>query len=308
MKDDLAEEVGRMIGYETIVPTAPLAPARVPPSNDERAFHHRVRDMAAAQGFTEVYNYSFVSEEQVRAFGLNPEDHVQVANPIAADQNLLRSSLLPGIWKNIADNARHFDSFRLFEIGREIHKDQEVPHLAAAIYGKETSLLELKRLAECLLATITVKPAQPRAYEHPQRSGDLYHGQTRVGRLFEFHPRMIESGRAAVLDLDLAVLEKLQPPIARYQPLRRFPTSAFDITAVVPPRTLIGEVESAIPRSAEILSVEFLREFETPDARRSLSFRITAGASDRTLSSEEVTAIRARAIEALQSRGYELKI
>src|SRR5262249_12916677 len=150
----------------------------------------------------------------------------------------------------------HFDSFRLFEVGREIHKDKEVPHLAAAIFGKETSLLELKRLAESLLTGLSVSPAQPHPYEHPQRAGDLYHGNTRVGRLFEFHPRMIESGRAAVLDLDLAVLEKLQPAVARYQPLRRFPTSAFDITAVVPARMLIAEVESAIPRSAEILSVE----------------------------------------------------
>jgi phenylalanyl-tRNA synthetase beta chain len=314
IKDDLAEEVGRMIGYGSITPTAPLAPARVPPSNEERAFHHHVREMAAAQGFTEIYNYSFLSEEQARAFGLNPDDHVQVANPIAADQNLLRSSLLPGIWKNIRDNTRHFDSFRLFEIGREIHKTEEIPHLAAAIYSKEeTGLLELKRLADCLLrgiqlGAIKVRPAEPRAYEHPQRAADLYYSDTRIGRLFEFHPRMIDTGRAAVLDLDLAQLQKLQPAVARYRPLRKFPTSAFDITAVVPPRTLIADIESAIPCQPEILSVDFLRDFTSPDSSRNISFRIIAGASDRTLSSDEVRAIRAQVIDALRTLGYELKV
>jgi phenylalanyl-tRNA synthetase beta chain len=308
IKDDLLEEVGRMIGYDTIPLQAPLSPARVPPRNEEREFHHRVREMAAAQGFTEVYNYSFVSEEQARAFGLEPVGHVQVTNPIVSDQNFLRASLLPGIWKNIRDNAKNFDSFRLFEIGREIHPDREVPHFVAAIYAKDdgkAGLLELKRLAECLVERVTVRPARPRRYEHPQRAADVK-SLVPVGRLFEFHPAMIEGGRATVLDLDLGDLYERHRPAGRmYQPLRRFPTSAFDVTVAVPARTSIGEVQAGIPRPAGILSVEFLREFTLPDGRRSLSYRITAGASDRTLSSDEAGAIRAGVIEALTRLGWE---
>src|SRR5262249_39820704 len=60
IKDDLVEEVGRMIGYGSITPTAPLVPAVVPPRDEERAFHHGVRELVAAEGFTEVYNYSFL--------------------------------------------------------------------------------------------------------------------------------------------------------------------------------------------------------------------------------------------------------
>jgi phenylalanyl-tRNA synthetase beta chain len=316
IKDDLLEEVGRMIGYDTIPLQAPLSPARVPPPNPEREFHHRVREMAAAQGFTEVYNYSFVSEEQARAFGLEPDGHVQVTNPIVSDQNFLRASLLPGIWKNIRDNAKNFDSFRLFEIGREIHPDREVQHLVAAIYAKDdgpnpgkAGLLELKRLAECLLPGVGVHADQARGYEHPQRTAILTSpvagGGVNVGRLFEFHPKMIEAGRAAVLDLNLGELFDLQKDDARYHPLRRFPTSAFDITVAVPARTTIGQVYDAIPRPPETIAVEFLREFTLPDGRRSLSYRVTAGASDRTLSSEEAGAIRANVIEALTRLGWE---
>ena len=65
-------------------------------------------------------------------------------NPIAAGQELLRTSLLPGIHRNIVENARHFDEFRLFEIGHEIHKrgggkPEERPHLMAALYAKTTA-------------------------------------------------------------------------------------------------------------------------------------------------------------------------
>ncbi len=116
---------------------------------------------------------------------------------------------------------------------------------------------------------------------------------------------MIETGRAAVLDLDLHQLFDLQADSTRYQQLRRFPTSAFDITVAVPARTAIGQVQSAIPKHSEILTVEFLREFELPDGRRSLSYRITAGAAERTMSSDEAGSIRTAVIEALTRLGYE---
>jgi len=313
IKDDLVEEVGRMIGYDSITPVAPLTPARVPPGNPERAFHHQVREMAAAQGFTEVFNYSFVSEEQVRAFGLDPAEHMRVANPIASDQNLLRASLLPGILRNVLDNAKNFESFRLFEIGREIHPDREVPHFTAALYAKDdgvAGLLELKRVAECLLAGVVVRPAAARTYEHPQRAADVVYEETRVGRLFEFHPRMVETGRAAVLDLDLTVLESLQPATPTYRALRRFPTSAFDLSVVVPGRMLSGDIEAQLVALAgdSLVAIAFLREFKLPDGSRSLSYRLTVGSNDRTLASEEVGSIRGRIIDGMRAAGFELKV
>src|SRR5262249_42027872 len=151
--DDLVEEVGRMVGYDSITPRAPLVPASVPPDNPERRFQHDVRRLFADLGFTEVYNYSFLSEEAVRAFGLDPAGHLRVTNPIASDQALMRTSLLPGILSNIVENAKHRESFRLFEIGLEIHPrpldlPKEEPHLAAAIYERrgdgEAGLFEIK--------------------------------------------------------------------------------------------------------------------------------------------------------------------
>jgi phenylalanyl-tRNA synthetase beta chain len=312
IKDDLVEEVGRMIGYGSIEPTPPLVPARVPPSNSRREFHHRVRAMATAQGFTEVYNYSFVSEEMARAFSL--ENQVRVANPIASDQNLLRSSLLPGIWRNVKDNARHFETFRLFEIGNEVFPNGEVPHFVSALYAKDdgvAGLLELKRLAACLLHGCEIRPSnEPKPYEHPQRAADVVLDQAVIGRLFEFHPRMVEAGRAAVLDLDLTLLESLQPETTRYTPLRRFPSSAFDLSVVAASRDLIGNVEAQLRTlsGTDLLSIHFQREFVAPDETRTLSYRLSVGAPDRTLSSEEVAAIRLRIIEGMRGQGYELKV
>ena len=302
IKEDLVEEIGRMIGYDNITPVAPLSPARVPPANPERALHHRVREMAAAQGFTEVYNYSFITEESARLFGFK--------SLVQTGHDYLRPSLLPGILKNILDNARHFDSFRFFEIGNEVHHDHEEAHFVAVIFSKDTELLELKRLADCLLPGIEVRPTTAHPWEHPQRaavvgSPGLRHGvitphvSAGIGRLFEFYPKLVENGRASVLDLNLTLLNL--PHEVRYQPLRRFPESAFDLSFIVPARTLIADVQAAIPRLPEILSVEFLREFALPQ-ERSLTYRITLGAPDRTLTSEEVSAIREQILTTVQFR------
>jgi phenylalanyl-tRNA synthetase beta chain len=322
IKDDLVEEVGRMVGYDSITPRAPLIPSSVPPGNPERKFQHEVRNVFVDEGFTEVYNYSFISEEAARAFGFDPAAHERVANPIASDQALMRTSLLPGIWKNILENSKHKDAFRLFEIGFEIHKrgsglPEEIPHLVAALYDRQgdgsSGLFELKRAAECLMPGARACPAEPRPFEHPARSADIvWKGQT-AGRLFELHPSLVESGRAAVLDLDLRVVWPLSAAEIKYTPIRRYPSSAFDLSVVAGLREHAGDLEASVASFAGPLveSIQFVRQYTgapLEEGRKSVSFRLTVGSPERTLSSEEVGEIRARIIEGMREMGYELRL
>ncbi|MBS1877580.1 MAG: phenylalanine--tRNA ligase subunit beta [Acidobacteria bacterium] len=320
IKDDLVEEVGRMIGYGSITPRPPMVAATVPPTNEERRYHRRVRELMTDEGFTEVYNYSFVSDETAEKFG--HADLVRVSNPIAVGQNLLRKSLIPGVWKNVLDNARHFDSFRLFEIGQEIHKraeglPEETAHLAAAVYAKagdgREGLFELKRVAQCLASTIEVEAGEALAYEHPARTGRLKIGGETVGRLFEFHPSFVETGRAAVLDIDLGALERLLPRMQKYTQIRRLPASAFDLSVITELRRPVGWIERQLTTlgGVDLLAIEFLREYAgapLAEGTKSVSFRLTVGAADRTLSSDEVGVIRARIIDGMRGWNYELRV
>jgi phenylalanyl-tRNA synthetase beta chain len=332
VKEDLAEEVGRMLGYDSITPQAPLIPATVPPGNPERRFQHEVRGVLVDQGFTEVYNYSFLSEEAVLAFGFEPAAHLRVSNPIASDQALMRSSLLPGIRKNILENAKHREAFRLFEIGLEIHKTEqrasasgpgggqlpdEVPHLVAAVYDRTgdgaSGLFEVKRVALCLMREAEAQPVAARPFEHPARAAELrWRGQA-VGRIFELHPTLVETGRAAILDLDLRTLRSLAVADFKYAPVRRYPASAFDLSVIAGARELAGVLETAIRGFAGPLleSTQFLRQYSGPpleEGRKSVSFRLTVGSADRTLSLDEVGAIRAAIIAGMRGLGYELRV
>ncbi|MBI2686242.1 MAG: phenylalanine--tRNA ligase subunit beta [Acidobacteria bacterium] len=312
IKDDLVEEVGRMIGYASIPPQAPSVPSRVPPLEPERAFQRRVRAALTAQGFTEVYNYSFVNEAQAAQFQLPVAEHIRVLNPIAAGQELLRTSLLPNILKNIELNRHNFEHFRLFEIGREIHKragalPEEIPCCAVVLYSKEgdgqIGLFELKRVAGVLMPGCEAKPTEPRPFEHPHRAGTIWWQGAEMGRLFEFHPSMVEAGRAQVLYVNLTAMLAAEPGVQKYTPLRRFPTSDFDITVTVAPRALAGDVlvkakGLGVPN---LVDAAYLYEYaDAAKGTKSLTFRFTLGAADRTLTSEEITAAQEQLRRALQ--------
>jgi phenylalanyl-tRNA synthetase beta chain len=322
IKDDLVEEVGRMVGYVSIPPTAPLLPAAVPPANPERKFQHDVRSLFADIGFTEVYNYSFISEGAARAFGFDPATHVRVGNPIASGQELMRASLLPGVWKNVTENSKHRDSFRLFELGVEIHKrpeglPEEIPHLVAALYEKQgdgaAGLFEAKRAAECLLPDAETRPVEARAFEHPARSAEIWWRGETVGRVFELHPSLIETGRAAMLDLDLRAVRALSARDIKYTAVRRYPGSAFDLSVIAGARELAAKLSAAIRSFGGPLleSIEFVRQYSGPplaEGAKSVSFRLTVGSPERTLSSEEVGAVRAGIIEGMRGLGYDLRV
>jgi phenylalanyl-tRNA synthetase beta chain len=322
LPEDLVEEVGRMIGYDSIPPTPPLVPCAPSYDPPEREFLRAVRRGMVAQGFTEVSNYSFISEEEARRFGFAGEEHVRVLNPIAAGQELMRTSLLPGIHRNILENAKYFDEFRLFEIGHEIHKNaagkpDERQHLMAAIFSKDgdghPGLLELKRTAEGLAPKLHLRPAaSPRSWEHPTRCAELWWNGREIGRIGELHPALVEAGRAAVLDLDLALLQELSPEPAKYTAVRRFPTSAFDLSIVAGERELAGTLELEIRRFGGELTeaVEYVREYRgapLPAGMKSVSFRVVVG-GEKTLSSDEIGAIRNGIIAGLQGLGYELRV
>jgi phenylalanyl-tRNA synthetase beta chain len=316
--EDLVEEIGRMVGYASIVPQAPAVLAAPTPRNLDHEQHRAIRAAMVGQGFTEVSNYSFISDADAAMFGYSTDKLLQVANPIIADQKYMRPALLPGIRRNLADNSRYFTDFRLFEIGRAYHKGaagapKERTHLMAAIYGRETNgtnLLEMKRVGQYVAPGARIMPAKAHGKTmHPERTAHIEIGGQRVGDLYELHPGLLDRGRAAILDLDLDALQALPSQRTPYRPLRRFPTSSFDLSIVAPAHTLVADLENKLRHFAgeSLVSLQFLLIFPLPPDKKSVSFRLTLGADDRTLTAEEVTRTREMVVEGIKAAGYELR-
>src|SRR5215472_3005547 len=316
--EDLVEEIGRMVGYASITPQAPAVLAEPVARNLDHEQQRAIRETFSGQGFTEVSNYSFISDADAEMFGYPTDKLLQVANPIIAEQKYMRLTLLPGIRRNLVDNSRYFTDFRLFEIGRAYSKTGdgkpfERNHLAAAIYGRDTNgtnLLEMKRVSQFLAPDCKIVPAKPRDKNaHPERSAYVEIGGQRFGYLFELHPALLERGRAAILYIHLDALQVISAPAHKYQPLRRFPTSSFDLSIVAGTSEPVANLENQLRHlaGAHLVSLQFLLIFPLPQDKKSVSFRLTVGADDRTLTNEEVTGIREHVVAGIKSAGYELR-
>ena len=325
LKDDLVEEVGRMIGYDCITPTPPLVASLVPPENRLRLFLRQLRLQLVAQGFHEAHNYSFVTEAAFRRFGFAVTDHIAVQNPIASELTHLRASLLPGVFQSILDNVRYQTEFRLFEIGNEIHPQpppalpNEIPHLTAVLYnlrGEARDFFELKRVVESLFNGATLLVADAAVYEHPARAAQIqWRGQI-IGRLFELHPLLSQEerieGRAFIFDIDLNLALSLAPREIRYTPLRKYPTSGFDLSILTTLRAPVESIQQKLSELAgvDLAGIEFLGQYIGPQleaGQKSVTYHLTVGSLDRTLTTDEIAAIRNRIIDGMRANNYELR-
>lgn len=328
LPDDLVEEVGRMVGYGEIAPAAPLIAATVPPPNPMRVYLRKVRAQLSAQGFTETYNYSFVNQADLMRFGYDPERCLSVLNPVASEWTHMRPSLLPGLFNNIVANVRNFSEFRLFEIGHEVTLAPEPPdavsertHGVATTYsaqGDEQDFFELKRVMECLFPEARLTAAEAKIYEHPMRAAEIEWRDSKIGRLFEFHPKLLEregiTGRAVVFDIDMETAAALAASrVFRYTPPRKYPTSGFDLSVICELRLPVSRIRDELTALAgpDLASLDFVRQYAgppLPEGAKSVSYHLEIGALDRTMTTEEVTTIRNRIIQGMRDAGYELRI
>jgi phenylalanyl-tRNA synthetase beta chain len=134
-----------------------------------------------------------------------------------------------------------------------------------------------------------------------------------IGRLSELHPDFVENGRAAILDLDLELLQKLTPTSASYQLIRRFPSSAFDLSVIAPARDLAGALHTRIVEfgGSLIENVEYVREYQgppVPEGCKSVTFRVTAGDPARTLTNPDITELRSAILNGLANLGYDTRV
>jgi phenylalanyl-tRNA synthetase beta chain len=327
VSDDLVEEIGRMVGYEEITPVAPLAASVVPPSDPMRLYLRQIRAQLTAQGFTEVYNYSFVNEAEAKRFLIEGKDHIAIENPIASELAHLRRSLLPGVFRNIVYNVRHFREFRLFEIGKEIHRSHgeglpaEITHIAAALYnaqGDEQDFFELKRVAECLFPSCLLNAVEARAYEHPTRTAEIRWHDCVVGRLFELHPSLLQEegieGRVMLFDVDLETAQKLaERSLVRYTPLRKYPTSGFDLSIVADLKMPVQHIQDELSKLAgpDLAAIDFVRQYAGPpllEGQKSVSYHVEVGALDHTMTNEEMMEIRNHMIQGMRELGFDLRV
>ena len=254
IEEDLIEEVARVIGYENLPTTPPVAPITAKLSPESTRSVHSIRQAMASLGYQETINYSFVDEAWESTL-LNNPDAIRLLNPIASQMNVMRSSVMPSLLNVARFNFdRKAERVCAFEIGRVFLRDPSVgdtdttvagyhqpQRIGAVACGPVTGLswsgkaanvdfFDLKGQLESLLL-----PARP-LFEaclhpmlHPGRSARVMLAGQSIGFIGELHPKWKQAwGFAAApvlfeLELD-SVLSRAVPAFqsfSKYQAVER---------------------------------------------------------------------------------------
>jgi phenylalanyl-tRNA synthetase beta chain len=129
-KEDLSEEVARLVGYDNIPATLPVAPPGRGLTRTQQQKRRVVQALADA-GLTEVLSYPFVSKASNDTFGVAEEGGtrpaLKLANPISEEQGFLRTSILPGLIEVARRNhSRGFRDLALYEAGSVFLPDGKI--------------------------------------------------------------------------------------------------------------------------------------------------------------------------------------
>jgi phenylalanyl-tRNA synthetase beta chain len=326
IEEDLVEELARLHGYDNIPARLPQGSLAILPQNELARSVWRLRRLLAGRDYQEVVNYSFVEAGWEQDFCANREP-VVLANPIASQMGVMRSSLIGGLVANLVNNLnRRIERVRVFETGRCFQRDSQGDQVAGFLQPKRIAALaagpvapeqwglpmrradfyDVKADVEALLAPwLAGFERLDHPALHPGRSASvILHGRV-VGLVGELHPQWVqkyELGTAPVVfELDLDAV--LQQPLPKYREVSRFPAVVRDLALVVdqeqPAQAMLEGLIAAAPAFVrEVVLFDVYQGKGVEPNKKSLAFRVVMQDTEKTLSDGEVDAALVKMIEA----------
>ena len=329
---DLVEEVLRIKGYDEVLPV-PLPRETVisrPAIEPRRRRAELVRRTLAARGLTEAVTFSFLPAPQAERFG-GGEKALRLVNPISADLDQMRPSILPNLLDAARRNAdRGIADVALYELG-PIYRDDTPEGQSNVAGGLRAGALgprdwrqkpgeaDLYAAKEDALAVLAAAGApvdnlqvsdEPPAWFHPGRAGVLRLGPTVLAHFGELHPEILDAfdvtGPVAAFEafIDAVAL----PRATRARPLLKLSVFqsverdfAFIVDRDVPAETLLRAA-----RGVDRKLVTDIRLFDVyegkglPKGKKSLAIAVTLQPRDATLTDAEIEAFSARLVAAIE--------
>ncbi len=252
IEEDFAEEVARLLGYDRVPAEAPRSSVPMLSPAEGRKTRFTLRHALAARAYFEAVNYSFVAEEWERDFAGNASP-VRLANPIASQMSVMRSSLVAGLVATLRENLNRDETrVRLFEIGRcflgETPDFESQPERIAGIaYGGRipeqwgekalnVDFFDVKADLEALAAPHRLEfVAATHPALHPGRCAEVRLGGKSIGHLGELHPRLQQQcdlpQTAVLFEVSCEALLFGNPPA--FAGISRMPSVRRDLAIVV---------------------------------------------------------------------------
>ncbi|MDR2067553.1 MAG: phenylalanine--tRNA ligase subunit beta [Holosporaceae bacterium] len=330
VEEDLIEEILRITGYDS-VPAKKMEDVFVGQNKilHEKQCLAKASRLLASCGLSEAITYSFTKEDYAEAF---QEDNklIHLINPISADLNVMRPSLIPNLLIAAKRSLNYGQSsVEIFEVGNVFYNPYaQERHITGLRTGSahDRSWLQKSRFVDpfdikadafALLdffgiksENVAIEQSAP-SYYHPSRSGSILLKKKKLGHFGELHPKInklfgIAENLVCFELLTAALLDHRSEKI-QYES-KVFPKIVRDFAFVFGARIAVGNIVNAIYKLDQLISsVDIFDYFKLNDAQNSIGVSVTLEAMDRTLTEDDAKEISEKILRYIKTVGGELR-
>ena len=323
---DIAEEVGRLYGYNEI-PTTAFKNSTQGGYSEEMILESKASALCRSLGFSEIITYSFVSPaifDQIRL----PADSslrnaMRIQNPLGEDTSIMRTIAVPSMLDILSrNNAYHNKSVKLYELAKIYlpTEGQPLPEepkmLLLGTYGEGTSFFTLKGQLEAVFTGLRTKKASYSAVSdnptyHPGRCAMVSIDGVELGYIGQIHPLVAQNYGMDVdvycAEISFTKLMDLRLPDVTYTPLPKYQGVNRDLSLICDEAVTVAQVEDVITaaggkllRSVKLFDI--YRGKGVAEGKKSMAFSLELRADDRTLTDADSEGVTTKVLAALSDK------
>lgn len=308
-KADIAEEIARIMGYDTISATIPRINLGAIMQSSLYNLKNDAKKYFTHRWFFEVYNYSFVNQALQEKLWMSIENLVALKNSLSDEQTHMRDSLIPNLMRWGEENIRNRSHISLFEVEKVFFKEKqdisEKTYLSWIITSeKDIIYYDVQTMLRDFFASVGVekyafqKPKDAPAFAHKWRVAEIIFRGKSIGYLGEIHPNIAKrfdiSQRVWFFEIDAEMLAQGAYSKVKAKEISQFQENSFDISVEIDKQIPGKEIEQAIAsvNTSLIQKVELIDIYENEEklaGKRSITWRVYIQSLEGTLGDDVKT-------------------
>ena len=323
---DIAEEVGRIYGYNEI-PTTAFKTSTQGGYSKDMLLENKAGAQCRAMGYSEIITYSFVSPtifDSIRISADSPlRNALRIKNPLGEDTSIMRTIALPSMLEILGrNNNYHNKSVKLYELAKIYLPvagqvlPEEPKMLVLGTYGDNANFFSLKGELEAVFAALRTRKASYTAVSdnpsyHPGRCAKVTVDGVDVGFLGQVHPLVAKNYgldcEVYCAEISFTKLLELLLPEVTYTPLPKYPSVTRDLAMVCDESLTVAQAENVITAAGgkllrSVRLFDIYRGANIGEGKKSLAFALELRADDRTLTDADSEGVITKVLNALREQ------
>lgn len=329
IREDLAEEVARLYGYENIPSTLPKMPDTFGSKTINQKAEDKLLNTMVANSYNEIFTYTFFGEAMLAKINVKPQDMlaqaIKIRNPLSKEFEFMRTTLVPHMLETLERNhTKKNEDVRLFEYSKVfIGKDEvekknmlakEEKMLSIGMYGN-SSYYDIKGTVESLIEQfniqkekISIERCAGNNIYHPGKSANMYINDDLLATIGELSPIVAKNYNlpkdVCVGEIYTEVLFSNMNNVTKFKELPKYPAVERDLAIKVKQEIMSMQIEKAI--SSVDKRIEMVELFDVytgeqiENGYKSMAYKLNIRDENKTLEEKEITEIMSRIIKVLE--------